>query len=103
MVTQDVLTDRIMDVLKKQVELVRQGRFEQLEHALTEMDPMIKEWAHANKDQRADPESRHDHIRALYHELHMALLAQKDATQKQLNKVRGIRKTIATYHSSTRG
>lgn len=99
---QNLLLEKLQDLLKKQIELVQKGdpggkKFENLS---CQANGLVKKITQEGILQLAQFARQRKQLQNLYSRLYMTISAQKDETAQQLNSIRKGKKTIVTYRNS---
>jgi len=100
--------ERLRRLLRRQLELVRQGRLAAAVELLAQTDPCVREIATARErgttgvpaQAAANANESWRDIERLYQELFMALTAQRTEVASALNTIRRSKKTLKAYGSA---
>ena len=96
------LLDELQVLLKKQIDLARQGNIREFEVLSKQADSLVGKISQTGILDPADPASnkvRREQLQKLYEKLCLAVTAQKADASEKLRQVRKGKRTIQTYLS----
>jgi hypothetical protein len=96
------LLDELQHMLEQQIELIHKGdpAGKKIENWSERINVIVEEIRRTGILESAQFKNQREKIKKLYDCLCMAISAQKDQTEQQLNHVRKGKKTIVTYRSN---
>ncbi len=96
------LLDELQHMLEQQIELTYKGDTagKKIENLSGRMSILVEKIRQTGIHESAQFKNQSEKIKKLYDCLYMAISAQKDQTEKQLNSVRKGKKTIVTYRGN---
>jgi ElaB/YqjD/DUF883 family membrane-anchored ribosome-binding protein len=96
------LLDELQNLLEQQVKLINKGdpAGKKIEKISERVNVIVEEIKQAGIIESDQFKNQREKIKKLYDCLYMAISAQKDQTEQQLNRVRKGKKTIVTYRSN---
>lgn len=92
--------DELQNLLKKQIELARQGNIGEIEVLSKQASSLVGKIALSGVLESSEFKSQHEQLRKLYQDLRLALTAQKAETAKEINRVRKGKKTVEAYRNN---
>jgi len=96
------LLDELQSLLERQIELIHKGDTagKKIEKLSERVNVLVEEVRRTGILESAQFRNKKEKIKNLYDCLYMAISAQKDETQQQLNRVRKGKKTIGIYRNN---
>jgi len=82
------LLDELQSLLEKQIELVRQGKFNEVENLSEQAGSLVGKMAQSGVLKSAEFQSQREQLRKLYQDLCLALTTQQAETAEELSRVR---------------
>jgi hypothetical protein len=92
--------DELKCLLKKQIELARQGNINGLETLSEKAASLVGKITRSEILESAEFKSQREQLQKLYQDLCLALTAQQAESTKELSHVRKGKKTMETYYKS---
>jgi len=94
---QTQLFDCLQSLLERQIELAQQANIGDAELLSEQATYLVEKIAQTGVLESAEFENRRERLQKLYHDLHLAITAQRDETDETLSRVRRGKKTVETY------
>jgi len=95
---QENLIDELHTLLEKQVQMLRNSKFLELEKLIEKTGAITTEIAQNPSLLTPELKDRSRQIHNLYKKLELMIATEKDAVDKQLQKVNCGKRTLRTYH-----
>jgi cell division protein FtsX len=94
---QTQLLDCLQSLLERQIELAQQANIGDVELLSEQTTCLVEKIAQTGVLESAEFENRREQLQKLYHDLHLAITAQRDETGETLSRVRRGKKTVEAY------
>lgn len=96
------LLDELQNLLEQQIELIHKGEpaGKKIECLAERINILVGKISQEGILELVQFKKQKEKFKKLYDSLYMAISAQKDQTEKELNRVRKGKKTIVTYRSN---
>ena len=94
---QTQLLDDLQSLLERQIELAQQANISDIELLSEQATYLVEKIAQTGVLESAEFENRRERLQKLYHDLRLAITAQRDETDETLSRVRRGKKTVEAY------